>query len=138
MPSSTLRDTIIAAIFCTTCTMHSAVAQNKEPLARQAIESSNAEPQNSSWLDLFGCAKRGTMWKIGGTSFATYYNSNRMTEQRGREWAEGLFGGSTTAAKKAAPYIYLVGKSPRLKAASGLATISALGLWAYESITCSK
>jgi hypothetical protein len=120
MPSSTLRRTIIAAIFCTICTLHSAVA----------------EPQNSSWPDLFNCAKKNTLWAVAGISSKTYYNSNRMTDQRGQEWADGLFGGGTSAAKKAAPYISAVGKSPRFRAAAGLATISAVGLWAYEYITC--
>jgi hypothetical protein len=117
MPS-TLRRTIIAAIFCTTCTMHPAVA----------------EPQNSSWPDL--CAKKNALWAIAGISGKTYYNSNRMTQQRGQDWADGLFGGGTSAAMKAGPYISAMGKSPGMRAASGLVTISAAGLWAYEYLTC--
>lgn len=130
MISSTLRGTIIAAALCTISTMNSAVAQNQGPFG------SNAEPRNSSW-SLFSCANQNTMGAIAGTSFTAHYKMNGATEQTAQGWAEGVFGRSTSAAKRAAPYFYKAAKSRTLKAAA-LAFIPAGGIFAYEWVTCPK
>jgi hypothetical protein len=125
--------------------MHSAMAQDREPLTRQAIESSpaselrlgsDAEPQTSAWSSLLDCAKKDKVSKIAGMSGSTYVGSNLLTEKHAQVFAKGLLGGSTGAAEKAAPYIYWVAKSARWKTISGLMAISAGGLAAYQFFTC--
>jgi hypothetical protein len=57
------------------------------------------------------------MWNM---FFGTYFGSNVLTEKRAQFLAEGLLGGNTIAAQKAAPHISSAAKSPILKAASVL------------------
>ena len=71
------------------------------------------------------------MGAIAGTSFTAHYKMNGATEQTAQGWAEGVFGRSTSAAKRAAPYFYKAAKSRTLKAAA-LAFIPAGGIFAYE------
>jgi hypothetical protein len=145
MPSSTLKRAVIGAILCTT-SLHSAAAQDHEPLARQVIESSpvfkvrgpgsDAESRTSSWFSHFGCAKKDKISKIAATSFSTYVGSNLLTEEHAQIFAKGFLGGSASAAEKAAPYIYSVAKSTRWKAVTALVAISAGGLQAYQFVMC--
>jgi len=146
MPSSTLRRTVIGAILCTACAMHSAAAQDHEPLTRQVMESSpdfkmrglgsDAESQTSSWSSHFGCANKNKISEIWRISGSTFVGSNLLTEKSAQTFAQGLLGGSTSAAGKAVPYIYSVAKSAPWKTVWALVAISAGGLLAFQFVWC--